>query len=97
MLKELLRKKKSSLFRFPRLDTLLMVEEVIKKHDGEFTKNKLWNKLPKKVMYQTFIVIIDYLLYSRKISIDSEGKVGWIFYPESARKYYERVKLGRNK
>ena len=68
--------------RYPRLDTVLMVERAIKKHDGEFKKRQLWERLPKKMMYQTFCVVIDYLLYSGKISIDSEGKIGWIFYPK---------------
>ena len=49
------------------------------------------------MMYQTFCVVIDYLVYSRKISIDSEAKIGWIYYPEIARKYYERKDLGRRK
>lgn len=60
-----------------------MVEDAIKEYDGEYTKKQLWDHLPKKMMYQTFCVIIDYLLYSRKISIDAEGKLGWIFYPKS--------------
>ncbi len=85
------------ILRYPRLDTVLMVEEFIRQHDGEFKKTELWKKLPRKVMYQTFCVIIDYLLYSGKISIDSEGKVGWIYYPEIARKYYQKKNLGRMK
>jgi len=88
---------KESILRYPRLDTMLMVEEFIKEHDGEFKKRKLWESLPKKMMYQTFCVIIDYLLYSRKISVDAEGKIGWIYYPEIARKYHERADLGRKK
>lgn len=71
------------ILRFPRLDTVLMVEKFIQKYDGEFKKRALWENLPKKMMYQTFCVIIDYLLYSRKISIDSERKIGWIYYPDS--------------
>lgn len=70
------------ILRFPRLDTVLMVEEFIKEHDGEYKKRMLWENLPKKTMYQTFCVIIDYLLYSKKISIDAEGKIGWIYYPK---------------
>jgi len=85
------------ILRYPRLDTVLMVEAVIKEHDGEFKKRALWESLPKKMMYQTFCVVIDYLLYSRKISIDSEGKIGWIYYPESAAKYSLRKDLGRRK
>lgn len=89
--------RRENVLRYPRLDTVLMVEEFIKEHDGEFKKRRLWESLPKKMMYQTFCVIIDYLLYSRKISIDSDGKIGWIYYPKIAREYYERKDLGRRK
>ena len=89
--------RKEDILRYPRLDTVLMVEDFIKKHDGDFKKRKLWESLPKKMMYQTFCVVIDYLVYSRKISIDAEGKIGWIYYPEITRKYYERKELGRRK
>ena len=85
------------ILRLPRLDTVLMVEEFIKKHDGEYKKKALWENLPKGTMYQTFCVIIDYLLYSRKISIDAEGKVGWIYYPNSAHYYFKRKDLARRK
>jgi hypothetical protein len=83
------------ILRFPRLDTVLMVEKFIKECDGEYKKRELWEHLPKKMMYQTFCVIIDYLLYSNKISIDAEGKIGWIFYPEKAGEYLSRIDLGR--
>lgn len=86
-------KKALSLLRSPRLDTVLMVERFIKKYDGEFKKRKLWESLPKKMMYQTYCVIIDYLFYSHKISIDAEGKIGWIYYPESARAWLKKTHL----
>jgi hypothetical protein len=86
-----------NILRYPRLDTVLMVEDFIKSNDGEYKKKKLWESLPKKMMYQTFQVIINYLLYSKRISIDSEGKIGWIYYPETARKYYNQKELGRRK
>ena len=70
------------ILRFPRLNTVLMVEKAVQKHDGEYRKIQLWKNLPKKMMYQTFCLIIDYLLYSKKISIDAERKIGWIFYPK---------------
>lgn len=66
--------------RFPRLDTILVIEKFIKKNDGEFKRKEMWERLPKKMMYQTFKLIIHYLLYSRKISVDAEGKIGWIHY-----------------
>lgn len=68
--------------RFPRLDTVLMVEQFVQSHDGDFSRKQLWEHLPRSMMYQTFKLIIEYLLYSRKISIDKDGKVGWIFYPD---------------
>jgi len=88
-------KQPKGILRFPRLDTVLMVEAFIKDHDGEYKKKALWENLPKGTMYQTFCVIIDYLLYSRKISIDAEGKIGWIYYPESANRFYNRKDLKR--
>ena len=88
---------REGILHYPQLDTVLMVEEFIRDHSGEYRKKSLWEALPKKMMYQTFCVIIDYLLYSRKISIDAEGKIGWIYYPESAAKYYLRRDLGRRK
>ena len=75
--------------RFPRLDTVVMVEKFIQDNDGEFTRHQLWKRLPKKMMYQTFKVTINYLLYSRKISIDAEGKVGHI--PWTNRKIPENL------
>jgi hypothetical protein len=95
MIQTLKKQKPREILRYPRLDTVLMVEEFIKKHDGEFKKRSLWENLPKKMMYQTFCVIIDYLSYSRKISIDAEGKIGWIYYPDSAAYYHKRKDLGR--
>ena len=79
--------------RSPRLDTVLMVEEFIKENDGEYRKKQLWEALPKGIMYQTFSVIIDYLLISGKISVDAEGKIGWIFYPEKVEELLKKTHL----
>ena len=79
--------------RYPRLDTILMIEEFIKENDGEYKKKKLWENLPKKMMYQTFSIAIDYLLISGKISVDSEGKIGWIFYPKEAKERLKKAHL----
>ena len=69
--------------RYPRLDTVLMVEKFIKEHSGELKIYQLWKILPKKVMYQTYKVIIAYLLDINKIAVDSEGKIGYIWSPEA--------------
>ena len=70
-----------------------MVEEFIRDHSGEYKKRSLWENLPRKVMYQTFKVIIDYLLYSRKIAVDRERRIGWIWNPELVRKYLAKPEL----
>lgn len=84
---------KNEILHYPQLDTVLMVEEFIKKHSGEFKKRNLWEHLPKKTMYQTFCVIFDYLLESSKIAVDNEGKVAWIWDPEGVKKYLKRRDL----
>ena len=79
--------------RYPRLDTVLASEKFIREHDGEYRKKQLWESLPKKIMYQTYSVVIDYLLISGKISVDLKGKIGWIFYPEEAEKRLKEAHL----
>lgn len=88
-----LKMEKNPSMRYPRLDTVLKIEEFIKEHDGEYKKKQLWGNLPKKMMYQTFSITIDYLLISGKISVDAEGKIGWIFYPEEAKERLKKAHL----
>ncbi len=84
----------NQILRYPRLDTVLMVEKTIQEYDGELNRKQLWNALPKKMMYQTFQVIIAYLYQSNKISVDSEEKIGWIFYPERVKRKDQLVWKG---
>jgi len=81
------------ILHYPRLDSVLMVERLIYETSGEFTKKQLWLRLPKKMMYQTFSVIIDYLLYSNRIAVDKEGKIGWIWNPKLVEKYLKKQNL----
>jgi hypothetical protein len=64
----------------------MMVEESLKKNGEYDSMRQLWLSLPRKTMYQTFKVILDYLVSSNKILIKN-GKVIWIWNPEVARKY----------
>lgn len=86
---------KKNFERFPRLDTVLMVEKFILKHSGEFKKRKLWESLPKKMMYQTYCTIIDYLNASGKIAVDNQRKIAWIYNPALFKKYIGLKDLGR--
>ena len=88
---------RTEILHYPQLDTVLMVEDFIRAHSGEFKKKSLWQNLPKKMMYQTFCVIINYLDGSNKIAKDKEGTIGWIWDPESVRKYLLRPDLNWRK
>ena len=73
----------AEVLHYPRLDTVLMVEEAIKNAPDYPTKAKLMRMLPKKIMYQTLLVIIDYLEKSGKIIIDKrDGAIVWTWNPE---------------
>ncbi|OIO80854.1 hypothetical protein AUJ84_02415 [Candidatus Pacearchaeota archaeon CG1_02_32_132] len=80
--------KKSEFARSPTLQTVLMVERFIEENSGEFKKTELFNNLPKKVMWQTFQVIMAYLEGINKIVYDKEGYVVYIWNPA----LYEKVK-----
>lgn len=78
---------------YPQLDTILMVEKKIQQMDYP-KKTELWKALPKKVMYQTFCMIIDYLEQSAKIMIDEQGCIIWTFNSEMIKKLRSsKVKL----
>lgn len=82
---------------YPNLDTVLMVEEFIHKHSGEYKKKALWMHLPKKMMYQTFCIILSYLIDSNKIVVDKEGWVIWIWDPEGVKYFMEHKELSWQK
>ncbi len=77
----------------PQLDTVLMVESFIQEHSGEYKKRALWENLPRKMMYQTYSVIIGYLLDSGKIAADKEGKICWIYNPELIKRLLDNSDL----
>jgi hypothetical protein len=70
-----------------------MVESFVKEHSGEYKKRALWENLPRKVMYQTYSVIISYLQDSGKIAADSERKICWIYNPGLVQRYISNPDL----
>ena len=72
------KRSKKEVIHYPRLDTILMIEDAIQKSDNNLSKMQLWKKLPRSVMYQTFSLVLDYLQKSNKILITKEGKIVWI-------------------
>lgn len=66
-----------SVLHYPRLDTVLMVERVLKDADLAISKSELQRRLPKQVMRQTLNVILGYLEEKGIIMIGEKG-VLWI-------------------
>jgi Fe2+ transport system protein B len=69
---------KSKTIHSPTLETVLMVEETLKKSGQVMDLAELKKALPKKVMHQTLKAIIDYLQISGKVIIGMKG-ILWIF------------------
>jgi hypothetical protein len=55
-----------------------MVESTIKGSDLPPSRMQLWQSLPRKMMYQTFTGVLDYLEASNKILFDGKGRVVWV-------------------
>lgn len=70
----------------PTLDSIIMVERLIQKNSEKYGKYQLWKKLPKKMMYQTYQIILNYLEQSGKIIIDKDGCIIWVYNPVRIKK-----------
>jgi len=72
-------KLRTTVLHYPRLDTVLMIEDKIKNSGNYLSRTELWKKLPKKIMYQTFMVAVDYLIDSNKVILTKDDKLLWVF------------------
>jgi hypothetical protein len=79
----------------PTLESVIMVEKTIQKYSQECGKYQLWKKLPKKMMYQTFQIILDYLEEAGKIMIDKDGCIIWTYDPEGIKKLMSKKLIVR--
>lgn len=69
------------IMRYPNLSTVLMVEDFLKEHqDMPMKISELKKQLPKKIMHQTLVIILEYLWQSGKIIYGPKG-VQWIYAP----------------
>ncbi len=76
------RKEQNPFLRSPTLDTVLMIERAIEKYSGEFNRTELWKRLPRKVMWQTYLVVLDYLQSINKIGFDRENVIVYLWNPK---------------
>ena len=65
----------------PTLDTILMVEDIIRSQKEVITLADLKRLLPRKVNHNTLKAIVSYLQKSGKIEYTPDGIV-WIFMPK---------------
>lgn len=67
----------------PTLNTVLMVEETLKKMNKSIVKiAELKKKLPKQINHNTLMVILEYLERSNKIAVTLKG-ITWIYNENS--------------
>ncbi|MFA5020050.1 MAG: hypothetical protein WC533_03040 [Candidatus Pacearchaeota archaeon] len=86
---EMIERNKNQSVRYPNLNTVLMVENFLKKHkDIPISISDLREKLPKQVMHQTLKLILIYLWKSGKIIYGPKG-IQWIYSePEHLKKMF---------
>lgn len=78
--------------RYPKLNTVLMVEDFLKTHrDLPLKISEIKRQLPKQIMHETLRIILEYLWKSGKIIYGPRG-IQWIFSePEHLRKMLENT------
>ena len=74
------------ILHYPQLDTVLLVEKLIRAEREVKNKTALWELLNRRVMFQTLTTILDYLEYSGKIYLTKKGEILWVYNPERIRK-----------
>lgn len=79
---------------YPRLDTVLNVEKVIKNSKEPLSKNGIDRKLPKQIMRPTLNLILKYLEDSGKIAILKEGII-WIYREDISNKLKNKLKKAK--
>jgi hypothetical protein len=72
--KSILKKRKKLYNPSFTLDAVLIVVNTIDEFSGEYNQTGLWKNLPKKVMWQTYLVILEYLESINKIAFDQHDK-----------------------
>jgi hypothetical protein len=83
----------TEVLHYPRLDTILMVEKILKRSKEPLSKNELDRRLEKKIMRSTLNIILEYLEDSGKIILLKEG-ILWIYKEDISNKLKEKLANG---
>ena len=84
---------KAEVLHYPRLDTILKVESIIKTAKEPLSKNEIDRRLDKQVMRPTLNVILSYLEEGGKIALLKEGII-WIYKDDISQKLRDKIKKG---
>ena len=79
------------ILHYPRLDTILKVENLIKNAEEPLSKNEIDRQLDKQIMRATLNVILQYLEDSGKIVLLKEGII-WIYKDDISAKLKEKLR-----
>ena len=75
-------------------DDIEALEKFIKDNSMFYTKREVFNKLPKKMLWGTFKIIINYLEETGKIEIDiTTGNISYTWNPELLEKIKDMKSL----
>ncbi len=74
----------------PTLNTVLMVEKTLQDSKQVIKVSELKRRLPRQVMHNTLLQILDYLQESGKILVTTKGVV-WTYTPQNV---MEKLKRG---
>ncbi len=83
----------SQVLHYPRLDTVLNVENLIRNAKEPVSRNEIDRRLSKQIMRQTLNLILRYLEQSGKIAILKEGII-WIYNEDISKKL--KAKLNKS-
>ncbi|MFA6889058.1 MAG: hypothetical protein WC254_06200 [Candidatus Woesearchaeota archaeon] len=76
---------------YPRLDTILHVETLLKNAKEPLSKNEIDRRLQAKIMRPTLNLILEYLEQSGKIALIKEGVI-WIYSQDVSKKLHSKLK-----
>ena len=85
--------KTQQILHYPRLDTIMNVEAILKKSSKPLSKNEIDRRLEKKIMRPTLNLILKYLGDSGKIAVLKEGII-WIYKEDISRKLKKKLARG---
>ena len=83
--------KMQEVLHYPRLDTILKVEKILKSAKEPISKNEIDRRLETQVMRSTLNIILKYLEQSGKIAVLQDGVI-WIYSPDASEKLKAKLR-----